>query len=234
VSAVTIAPKGSRSDFWSGIDTNFVWRASRGLRVSGGTSTGRRNDNQCRLLVNDPPSSVRLEEGRVRECENVRPWQTNLRGTASYTIPWVDVLLSSTFSVRPGAEFRANYTVGVPELEWGPNSQNRVGTTLVGNTGGTTSTNLVDNATYGERITLFDIRVGKNIRFKNKRINIGADIYNVFNSDAARSYCGTFPNPAQAIEGCSGSAAAGTLVEHGEVTGIVTPRYARLQMQFNF
>ena len=40
VNAVTIAPKGTRSDFWSGIDTNFVLRASRGLRVSGGTEHG--------------------------------------------------------------------------------------------------------------------------------------------------------------------------------------------------
>ena len=234
VTAVTIAPKGTRNDYWSGIDTNFVWRAGRSLRVSGGTSTGRRNNNTCSLLVDDPPSAVRLEEGRIRECEAGRPFQTNLRGTASYTIPWADVLVSSTFSMRPGTEFRANYTVAVADLVWGPNSQTRVGTSITGNTTGQVATNLLDNATYGERITLVDLKVGKNIRFKGKRINIGADIFNVFNSDAAFDYCGTFPNPAQAIEGCSGSAAAGTLVEHGDVTSIVTPRYARLQIQFNF
>ena len=234
VNAVTIAPKGSRNDYWSGIDTNFVWRATSSLRVSGGTSTGRRNDNQCGLLVNDPPDDVRREEGRGRVCEHVRPFQTNVRGTASYTIPWVDMLVASTFSVRPGVEIRANYEVPVTDIEWGPNSQNRVGTSIVGNTSGLVQTNLLDNATYGERITLIDLKVGKNIRFRNIRVNIGADIYNVFNSDAARAYCGDFPNLAQGVEGCSGSAAAGTLVEWGSVTNIVTPRYARFQLQVDF
>jgi hypothetical protein len=234
VNAVTIAPKGSRNDYWSGVDTNFIFRGPRGLRVSGGTSTGRRNDNVCGLLVNDPPSSVRLEEGRVRECENIRPFQTNVRGTATYTIPWVDVLVSSAFSVRPGSEVRANYTVNVQDLVWGPNSQDRVGTAPVGNTTGQVSTNLVDNATYGERITLVDLKISKNIRFRGKRFNIGADIYNAFNSDAARAYCGTFPNLAEGIEGCSGTSAEGTLVGWSDVTNIVTPRYGRFQVRFDF
>ena len=52
-----------RNDYWSGIDTNFVLRARGGLRISGGTSTGRRNDNTCRLLVNDPPGGQVIEDG---------------------------------------------------------------------------------------------------------------------------------------------------------------------------
>lgn len=233
VSAVTITPEGYRNDFWSGIDTNFVWRAWNGLRVSGGTSTGRRIADSCKLQVADPPIA-RLEEGRRLECENWRPWQTNVRGTASYTVPWVDLLVSSTFSVRPGVERRANYTVDVIDVEWGPNSRSRVGATALTNGNTTVTTNLFDNARYGERITLFDMRIAKNIRFKNKRINVGADLFNVFNSDAARTYCGTYPNLARGTEGCSGTAAAGTLVEWGEIQQIVTPRYARLQVQFDF
>jgi hypothetical protein len=235
VSAVTVLPDGFRNDFWSGIDTNFVYRGPRGLRVSGGTSTGRRNDNQCRMLIDDPPAGVRLNEGRERACENTRIFQTNVRGTASYTIPWVDVLVSSTFSVRPGVEYSANYTVDVLQgLEWGPFSQNRIGTALVGNTSGTVTQDLLGNDTYGERITLVDMKFAKNIRFMGKRINVGVDVYNVLNSDAARAYCSTFPNPAQGVEGCSGSAAAGNLVEWGSVTNIVTPRYARFQIRADF
>ena len=91
VNAVTIAPDGSTTDYWSGVDTNFVWRASGGLRLSGGTSTGQRNVDTCGLLVNDPPTGQLLMEGRERDCDRERNFQTNLRGTASYTIPWVDV-----------------------------------------------------------------------------------------------------------------------------------------------
>jgi hypothetical protein len=96
------------------------------------------------------------------------------------------------------------------------------------------STNLFDNARYGERITLFDMKLAKNLRFRGKRVNIGADIFNVFNSDAARQYCGTYPNLARGTEGCSGTAAAGTLVEWGAIQEIVTPRYGRFQIQFDF
>jgi hypothetical protein len=31
--------------------------------------------------------------------------------------------------------------------------------------------------------TTFDLKLGKNLRFANKRLNIGVDIYNLFNND---------------------------------------------------
>ena len=85
----------------------------------------------------------------------------------------------------------------------------------------------------GEGIRIVDFKLAKNIRFAGKRVNIGADVYNVFNSDAALGYCGTFPSPSQNIEGC-GTAAAGTLSPWRTVNNITTPRYVRFQMQFDF
>jgi len=96
-----------------------------------------------------------------------------------------------------------------------------------------TSVNLLSNDTYGEGIRLLDFRLAKNIRFSGKRVNIGVDVFNAFNSDAALGYCATFPNPSQNIQGC-GSAAAGTLQPWGSVNNITTPRYARFQVQFDF
>ena len=241
VTVVTIAPKGSTYDDWTGVDTNFTWRPINTLRVSGGTSTGRRNVGTCGLLLADPPGGQVLREGRERDCDRVRIFQTNVRGTASYTIPWIDMLVSSTFSVRPGTQINANYTVDIAQdLIWGPNSQSRKGTTFVNSTATTTCSGpgvpcpgLLSNDTYGERITLFDIKFAKNIRFSGKRVNIGLDIYNIFNSDAALGYCATFPNPARGIEGC-GSAANGNLRQWNEVDEIVAPRYARFEIGFNF
>jgi hypothetical protein len=211
VSAVTLVPDGATKDYWAGVDTNFVWRAPRGLRVSGGTSTGQRTVDTCGLLVGGgAPTGQLLMEGRERDCNRARAYQTNLRGTASYTIPWVDVLVSSAFSARPGVQINANYTVDIPDLVWGPNSQNRTGTTLAGSGATTVTQNLLSNDEYGERIILFDLKFAKNIRFSGKRLNIGFDVFNVFNADAALGYCATFPNPARDIEGC-GSVVAGTL-----------------------
>jgi hypothetical protein len=238
VNAVTLVPDGATKDYWTGIDTNFVWRSPWGVRVSGGTSTGQRTVDTCGLLVGGgAPTGQLLMEGRERDCDRARNYQTNLRGTATYTIPWVDVLLSSTFSGRPGVQINANYTVDIPSLVWGPNSQDRTGTTLappaVGAAAQTVTQNLLSNDTYGERIILVDLKLAKNIRFSGKRVNIGFDVFNVFNSDAALGYCATFPNPAQNIEGC-GTAAAGTLRPWRNVDSITTPRYGRFQISFDF
>jgi hypothetical protein len=239
VTAVTLA-HGRRNDVWRGVDTNFVLRARGGLRISGGTSTGKRTINDCQLLFDgNPPSGQILRLGGIRDCENVRPFQTNVRGTASYTIPWIDVLLSSTFSYRPGVQVTGTYTVPNGDVIWQGNpTQTQTGNPRVlgsiqnsGNGGTTVGTNLLNNTFYGEGIRLFDIRLGKNIRFAGKRVNIGADVFNAFNSDAALQYCGTLPNPAINPQGCGTVA---NPIAWRQVTNITTPRFARFQVQFDF
>jgi hypothetical protein len=202
VTAVTLA-QGRRKDVWSGVDTNFVMRAKYGVRISGGTSTGRRTDNQCELLFDgNPPTGQILRLEGYRDCENVRPFQTNVRGTASYTIPWIDVLFSSTFSYRPGVQVtwdihrpqRRRHLAGQSDSDpdWQSPSPGLIQNS--GNGGTTVATNLLNNTFYGEGIRLFDFRLAKNIRFSGKRANFGLDIFNAFNSDAALQYCGTIPN----------------------------------------
>ena len=56
-------------------------------------------------------------------------------------------------------------------------------------TGTTTATSYTVNMLnpgelYGEGYTIFDLKLGKNIRFASKRLNVGVDIYNLFNNDA--------------------------------------------------
>jgi hypothetical protein len=239
VTAVTLA-QGRRKDVWRGVDTNFVLRARGGLRISGGTSTGKRTDNQCELLFDgNPPTGQILRLDNFRDCENVRPFQTNVRGTASYTIPWIDVLFSSTFSYRPGVQVTGTYTVPNGEVIWQGNpTQTQTGNPRVAgliqnsqNNGTTVATNLLNNTFYGEGIRLFDIRLAKNIRFAGKRVNIGADVFNVFNSDAALQYCGTIPNPAINPQACGTTANPQVW---RQVTNITTPRFARFQVQFDF
>ena len=51
---------------WNGVDTNFVWRGTdkwglRGLRVNGGTSTGRSVRDLCHTSLDGP--DVKQHEG---------------------------------------------------------------------------------------------------------------------------------------------------------------------------
>jgi hypothetical protein len=233
-SAVTIMQELDYS--WNGIDTNFVWRGPRGIRVNGGTSTGRAVRDECYTELDGP--NVKAREGNSPACNpNVR-YETNVRGSASYTIPWVDVLASTIFQYRPGIAYNANMTVTKDQVTWEPNSAGRAtqASTCTGAnagqvgcfvaSGGTTQTttivNLLDPGdVYGEGYWNFDLKFAKNIRFANKRLNVGVDVYNLFNNDAIRGIQQTYP----------GSAGG---VVWSAPTVLLSPRFARLSVQFDF
>ena len=235
--AVTIMPERER--VYNGFDTNFVWRGPRGFRVNGGTSTGRSQNDTCFAELDDP--NVRGREGREYEagCRANVPWTTRINGTASYVIPWVDVLVSTVFSSLPGANIGATLTYNKNEILWNPESASRAtqacstaaqGVGCLGATRNATTVDvplLLSNEFIGERTTTFDVKFAKNIRFANKRATIGVDIYNFTNSDAITSYQGTYTvdNPnTPAVE----------VNNWGQPTGVVQPRFARLSVQFSF
>ena len=79
---------------------------------------------------------------------------------------------------------------------------------------------------YGEGYTNFDVKLAKNIRLANKRVNVGVDIYNVFNNDAIRTYQDNYDvadNPATPV-----------VEQWGQATGLLSPRFARLSIQLDF
>jgi hypothetical protein len=225
-----------RNYAWNGVDTNFVWRGPGGLRVNGGTSTGRTQRDECDEDLDAPDVKGRDGAEFLDGCLIRAPWQTRVNGTAAYTIPWVDVLVSTVFQSFAGVERSATVTVNKGTLIWMPGSEGRAlvpcatatnGTGCVGNTNNDVNTTinlLNNNEMFGERISLFDVKIAKNIRIRNTRTTIGADIYNVFNSDAIQDYDDNFiDNPTTpAVE------------VWGDPTSLVSPRFVRLSVQFNF
>jgi hypothetical protein len=231
---------------WNGVDTNFVWRGTnkfglRGLRVNGGTTTGRSVRDLCNVQVDGP--NVRQHDGVSPQCNPHQRWETNVRGTAAYTIPKIDVLISTVFQWRPGVERSANHAFQKNEVTWEAGSASRAtqpcpaGATAgqVGCFIATSNTNTATQQTinllntgelYGEGYTLFDLKLGKNIRFANKRVNIGVDVFNLFNNDAIRGYENNYDradNPATAV-----------VEQWGQANTLLSPRYARLSLQFDF
>ena len=79
---------------------------------------------------------------------------------------------------------------------------------------------LLNNEMYGERVTYTDMKFAKNIRFSGKRAQIGVDLYNIFNSDAITSYNGTYT-----------VGASNTWLQP---ISLISPRYMRFQVQFDF
>jgi hypothetical protein len=232
------------------VDTNFVWRGTekfglRGLRINGGTTTGR----AVRDLCYSPTGSTNTEGPDVRQHDGVTPacnpytrWETNLRGTAAYTIPKIDVLVSTVFARRVGPERSANHSFSKDQVTWEPSSASRatrpctgaqagqVGCfTPQGNTitaTGYTVNMLNPGELYGPGYTIFDLKLGKNLRFANRRLNIGVDIYNLFNADQVLTYQDNFDtvdNPATPF-----------VEQWGQATSLLSPRFVRLSIQFDF
>jgi hypothetical protein len=232
---------------WNGVDTNFVFRARGGLRISGGTSTGRSNRSTC-LIDADAPN-VKGREGNDfgGGCAPYRPFQTNVRANAAYTIPWVDVLVGAIFQYRPGAERSANVTYFPQDVNWEAcevtlalQNCHSAGIGFNSNGQGTSATtNLLDfGDLYGEGFRQWDLNFGKNFRFGRRRVNVGVNVYNLFNTDAATDYNDTysaFRLPDNTWQQGDNPATNAVEVQNwGQVTSIATPRFLRFTVQFDF
>lgn len=229
-----------RRSTWNGIDTNFVWRGPRGLRVNGGTSTGLSNLNTCYAQLDNP--NTRGRNGDYRGgCDSRNTWNTRVNGTVAYVIPWIDVLASGVFQGFRGVARSANVQqVHKDAVTWEPSSLSRLNDPCTGtaapegsgcfgvnrNNPTQTINVLMPNELFGERITLVDMKLAKNIRFANRRLTVGVDVFNLFNSDAITNYNNSYILPE--------NLQAGQENPWGTPTGLVSPRFAQFSMQFNF
>src|SRR5204863_4536210 len=107
-------------------------------------------------------------------CRIVEPYQTQIRGLATYTIPRVGVQVSGTWSSNPGPLLAANYVASNAVIAAGPQPLGRA------LTGGTNVTvNLIQPGTYyADRRSNIDLRVAKVLRYGRTRTQVGFDIYN--------------------------------------------------------
>jgi hypothetical protein len=248
--AVTFDP--SLNYYWHGIDTNFVWRGPWGLRLNGGTQSGRTSRETCRSMVDAP--SVRGREGSPYDagCGAETIWTTRMNGSAAYVIPKVDVLISTVFQSVPGAQISANFTYNKNDIIWNAESAGRalepctgasaaLGTGCLGTARNLSTISvplLLTNEILGERTTIFDLKLAKNLRFGSKRATIGVDIYNFFNSDAINSYNATISGSfvggvwTPAVDNPATAANEGN--QFMNPTTLVSPRFARLSLQFTF
>jgi len=205
----------ARTSYWQGVDLALNARIHNGLTVQGGTSTGRTITDTC-------DTSIKIDNPDPRNCLSKEPFQTTLRGLASYTVPKVDVLVSGTVRSQPPLQ--------VASTVW--NVPNSVVLSLLGRLPpgglltGTTPVQLVDNGDNRLYVdnwrTQIDMRFAKVLRFGKTRTDIGVDLYNLLNSNYANTYETTYsytqPN-------------GGTWLNP---TSILAPRFARFNVTINY
>jgi hypothetical protein len=200
-----------------------------GFTVQGGTSTGRAVRNTCELTRALPELLlVANVNQRVDSCDVTEKWATSFRGLASYTVPKIDVLVSASMrslETSPGGgvatnglSLAANYVVPntVIAQSLGRLPANTLPT-------GTTTVNLLSPGELYtlSRINLVDMRFAKILRFARNRMDVGIDLYNLFNSNVTTSYQQTY-------EYRTNGAAWLT------PTAIAAPRLARFHVTYTF
>jgi hypothetical protein len=217
----------ARDAYWQGVDFTLNARMRQGLILQFGTNTGRRRDDSCATatLIDTPDwrTSGPPVFGVPTNCRSNPPYQTTIRGLATYTIPRVDVLVSTAIRSQPPLQLVANWPV--------PNTLvvQLLGRVPPGGTlGGNTNVALLDDdhRLYADnRRTQLDLRVAKIFRFGKTRLDVGVDGENLLNTNYATTYDNTYQYSA------GNTAMGGTW---NNPTAIYTPRFVRLNFTVNF
>jgi hypothetical protein len=210
----------ARTNYWHGVDVTMNARLRQGLTLQFGTQTGRTVTDTCATAANlDGGGNIK----DLRSCRDVDPFQTTIRGLASYTVPRIDVLISGTVRSQPPLERSANWAV--------PNSvilaslgRLPPGGALAGNT----TINILDSDHLlfaDNRRTQIDMRFAKIVRFGGKRADIGVDLGNLLNTNYTTAYESTYQFSV------GNTAQGGTW---GNPTAIYQPRFVRWNLTVDF
>jgi hypothetical protein len=195
---------GDDSRVFNGMDVTFNVRNVKGVTFSGGTSTGTVTNDWCDIRDAVPEAFLTNPY-----CHTSSPVQTSFNGLVTYTIPKVDVLVSSVYRDRVilngtpnnastdqlGGSLPGTFTIN-PTSAADVTAQAiaaQIGRPL---TGATFNVNLVEPGTfYPGRNRQIDLSFKKIIRLGSQRLTGGLDVYNVLNQNTVLFYNTTFvPN----------------------------------------
>jgi hypothetical protein len=181
-----------RDSFYDGVNFNLNARVRNGLFMSIGTQTGRRVDDRCHVVANYNNAVANTPTGpNLRNCRDIDPWETTIRGLGTYTIPKIDVLVSATVRsqaplILDNAQWQIPNTMIQTQLGFLPPALLATGNSNVDLTDS-------DHRLFGEgRRTQVDMRFAKVLRFGRTRTDVGVDLWNLFNTNYATAYEDTF------------------------------------------
>jgi len=195
---------GDWTNYWHGVDATVHARLQRGLTLQLGSSTGRSVADNCDIVakvpellnnaLTNPSSFIATRYQPAGSCHKVELWQTQVRGLATYTIPKIDVLVSSIIRSQPNVLFLGGTTTAaVPE-------GNSTGlSALVATPQGQVNL-LLPGTVYGERINQIDMRFGKNLNVGRVRATLAVDVLNLSNANTPTSYQQTYGDGTQYLQ----------------------------------
>jgi hypothetical protein len=204
---------------FNGIDVSISARPRNGLTVQGGFSGGYSTSDNCEVREKVPEIALLNPY-----CHIETDFLPKYTGVATYVVPGIDVMVSTTFTSKPGIQvsgfgtpvaggaFAANYTVSNAVVS------QILGRPLAGSAPNITVNLIEPHSVLGARVNEMNMRLGKIFRFGSTRANVGVDFYNLLNAATPLSYNQVFiPNGAWLTP-----------------TSVLSARFAKLSMQLDF
>jgi len=217
---ITLAKNyGKQTDHFNGVDVNVNGRMANGILFQGGTSTGRESYDNCEVMNALP--EVQFESTNFFSpyffttlprdyCSRKGVFLTQVKGYLAYTVPKVDIALSTTIQSLPGVPIEA-----------------RLNAPFNPNVGGLAALPFASNfhvlepgQDYGERVNQVDVRIGKLFRYGTTRTLVSLDIYNLLNKDTILSQNNTYT--------------PGAAIPWQQASSILTARFIKIGAQFDW
>ena len=227
---------GKQTEVFNGVDVALNARLRADLFVTGGFATGNTHFNVCDAFVDNPQTGFGLSAavagagtapvpgtGTVFSyCDFDTSWLSQLKATGTYTLPWQEIQIGGVLQNLPGQQVTANWNITQAD-------PTGLGRALSGGVNTSRVVPLIKPGTmYTPRRTQVDLRFSKSFRLSGtQRLQVMADLFNAFNSNAAVGATSNAGEPPAAINTTYGSAWLKPL-------NILQARYVKFGAQFNF
>jgi hypothetical protein len=189
---------GDDTRVFNGVDVTLTVRNVRGVTLSGGTSTGKVVNDWCEIRAAVPENTLMGVSTLLNPyCRQESPWETSFRAAVTYTIPRIDVLVSSVYSDKTNigtdqlGSIQANYQMTPADQA---DAAAQIGRPLT--TTGQFQVNLIaPGELYGDRVRQLNFGAKKFFTIGSQRLTLGLDMYNLMNSNTTTAFNQAFvPN----------------------------------------
>ena len=227
---------GKQTEVFNGVDLSVNARLRSDLFVTGGMATGNTHFNVCDAFVDNPKTGFGLSAAAAAAgtaptpgtgsvfsyCDFDTSWLTQVKVTGSYTLPWQEIQIGGVLQNLPGQQITAQWNITQAD-------PTGLGRALSGGANTSRVVPLIKPGTmYTPRRTQVDLRFSKSFRLSGtQRLQVMADLFNAFNSNAAVGATSNAGEPPAAINTTYGSAWLKPL-------NILQARYVKFGAQFNF
>ena len=212
---------GNIDQKYDGVDLSAKLRLPKGILVQGGTSTGRTYTNWCGVVQGHPevigaapyvsvtgsPSTALAQFAKTTPyCESAAPFQTQVKLSGVYPLPW-NFVTSATFqSIAYPQEFYGTFggilaTRAFTNAEIAPSLHRN----LAGGAQSAVLQMLPASSMFGDRLNQIDWRITRRFSWGSGKIQPQLDIYNLTNNNAVvalnNTYGASWQQPIQILAG---------------------------------